>query len=78
MLLTLYTFILDIYLYLQGSFKVGINATSLFDDQFSPDDEYYEDILILPEISTMAISQSVSVSLFLKILLEISTMKVSQ
>ena len=66
LLLILYTFkfILDTYLYLQGSFKVGINATSLFDDQFSPDDEYYEDILILPEISTMAISQSVSVSLF--------------
>jgi len=50
----------------EGSFKVGINATSLFDDQFSPDsDEYYEDILILPEISTMAISQSVSAPLTL-------------
>lgn len=50
----------------EGSFKVAINATSLFDNQFTPDnEEFYEDLIILPEINTMEISQSVQIPLTL-------------
>jgi len=50
----------------EGSFKVGVNATSLFDEQYAPEgDEYYDDIIMLPEISHMSIQQSVQAPLTL-------------
>ena len=41
-----------------------INATSLFDELYdNSDDEYYEQSVILPDITKMSINQSVEVIL---------------
>jgi len=48
----------------KGTFSMTINATSLFDDLYdNSDDEYYEQSVILPDITKMSINQSVEAPL---------------
>ena len=54
----------DLNSFLQGSFEISINATSLFDNPYPPEDEdFYDDLIFIPEIKEMVISQSVQVIL---------------
>jgi len=50
----------------EGSFEISINATSLFDNPYPPEDEdFYDDLIFIPEIKEMVISQSVQAPLTL-------------
>nr|CAB3238828.1 dnaJ homolog subfamily C member 11 [Phallusia mammillata] len=46
-----------------GTFSVTVNATSLFDDQVVYDDDYYNQQIVLPDVTKMAMSQSIEAPL---------------
>nr|XP_002130372.1 dnaJ homolog subfamily C member 11 [Ciona intestinalis] len=49
----------------EGSFSMSINASSLFDDNQFDQDEYYDDQITLPDITSMSITQSIQAPLSL-------------
>ena len=49
--------------YMQGSFSLTLNATSLFDRQVEEEEDYYSQQLILPDITQMSMTQSIEVGI---------------